>query len=109
MRLNFDGQAIVEKGFDGVKFVGRYSDLDGRDQYVLCRVTRDAVEKLCGLATASPDQLLAAYQSVSADINRLASAQSSGGTERPLITGRDINMCGAGWASWRPENTFAEH
>ena len=90
MRLNFDGQAIVEKGFDGVKFVGRYSNPDGRDQYVLCRVTRDAVEKLCGLPAASPDQLLAAYQSVSADVNRLASAQYTGGTERPLITAQEI-------------------
>jgi hypothetical protein len=94
VKLIFDGQAIVEKGFDGVKFVGHYSDPDGRDQFVLCRVTRSAVEKCCPLPTASPDQLLAAYQSISAEIIRLALAQYVGGTERPLITERDIDTRG---------------
>ena len=90
MKLLFEGQAIVEQAFDGVKFVGRYVDPHGQDRYVMCRVERGALIARCGLSDPTPDDLLAAYQSVSVEINHLASVQYSGGVERPLITAQDL-------------------
>ena len=90
MKLIFEGQAIVERSFDGVKFVGWYRDDDKQSQFVICRVTRDALETRCRLSGASNDDLLSAYQSVRDEVDRLASAQFSGGIERPLITRDDL-------------------
>jgi hypothetical protein len=85
MRLIFEGQAIVERASDGVKFVGRYEDPHAGDQYVICRVSREALVARCQLFNPSPDALLAADQSVRTEVHLLASVQYSGGIERPLI------------------------
>ena len=90
MKLIFEGQAIVERAFEGVKFVGRYVECNGREKYVICRVSREALEHLFNLTKPTPEELLAAYKSASADVNRLASAQFAGGIERPLVTAQDL-------------------
>jgi hypothetical protein len=91
MRLIFEGQAIVERGFDGVKFVGRYVvEASREERYIICRITREALERRSGLTEATPEELLAAYQSASEEINSLASAQFSGSIERPLLAAEDL-------------------
>lgn len=90
MKLIFEGQAIVERASDGVKFVGRYEDPHGEERYVICRVSREALIARCQLFNPTPDTLLAAYQSVRTEIHHLASMQYSGGSERPVVTGEDF-------------------
>jgi hypothetical protein len=90
MRLIFEGQAIVERASDGVKFVGRYEDPHGGEQYVICRVSREALIARCQLFNPTPEALLAAYQAVRTEIHLLASVQYSGGIERPLIGPEDF-------------------
>ena len=94
MKLIFEGHAVIERGFDGVKFVGCSRDVQHRDRYVPCRVTRDALALLLCKLDGSPQSLLDAYQSKCEIINRIASAQFSGGVDRPVVTAEDIAQFG---------------
>ena len=88
MKLRFDGQAAVVAG--GVNFAGYVEDQHNRRQEVLCRVTAEALKILaydCGL---TPEELFAAYKSVSETVNLLAAAQYAAGEPRPCISSVDI-------------------
>ena len=39
MKLIFEGHSTIERGFEGVKFVGCCREPQDRDRYVPCRVT----------------------------------------------------------------------
>ena len=95
MQLIFEGHSTIERGFDGVKFVGCCRETHEHDRYVPCRVTRDALEFLstCKLDDSS-QSLLNAYQANSEIINRIASAQFSGGVDRPLVNAQDVTQFG---------------
>jgi hypothetical protein len=93
MRLIFEGHSTVERGFDGVKFVGCCREPQDIDRYVPCRVTREALELLQAFKLdESPQSLLSAYQAKSDIINRIASAQFSGGVDRPVVTAQDVTQ-----------------
>jgi len=95
MQLIFEGHSTTERGFDGVKFVGRCRERQEHDRYVPCRVTREALELLLTLKLDdSPQSLLNAYQEKSEIINRIASAQFSGGVDRPLVNAQDVAQFG---------------
>jgi len=95
MQLIFEGHSTIERGFDGIKFVGCCREPQDRDRYVPCRVTREALELLLmHTLDDSPQALLNAYQSKSEIINRIASAQFSGGVDRPVVTAQDIAQFG---------------
>jgi hypothetical protein len=95
MKLIFEGHSTIERGFDGVKFVGCCRDPQDRDRYIPCRVTREALELvLVHTLDGSAQALLDAYQAKSEIINRIASAQFSGGVDRPLVTAQDIAQFG---------------
>lgn len=95
MKLIFEGHSTIERGFDGVKFVGCCREPQARDRYIPCRVTREALELLIEHALDSSAQaLLNAYLSKSEIINRIASAQFSGGVDRPVVTVQDIAQFG---------------
>ena len=95
MKLIFEGHSTIERGFDGVKFVGCCREPQDRDRYIPCRVTREALELLLMHALESSAQaLLDAYQAQSEVINRIASAQFSGGVDRPLVTAQDVAQFG---------------
>jgi hypothetical protein len=94
MQLIFEGHSIVERSFDSVKFVGRYCDEHGRDRYVACHVSREALERLVGEPVLTAETLLGVYRSNSAQINRIASAQYSGGIGRPLVRAQDLLQLG---------------
>ena len=95
MQLIFEGHSTIERGFDGVKFVGCCRESHDRDRYIPCRVTREALEQLLmHTLDNSAQALLDAYQSKSEIINRIASAQFSGGVDRPVVTAQDIAQFG---------------
>jgi hypothetical protein len=95
MKLIFEGHSTIERGFEGVKFVGCCREPQDRDRYVPCRVTKDALELLLmHTLDGSAETLLNAYQSKSEIINRIASAQFSGGVDRPVVTAQDIAQFG---------------
>jgi hypothetical protein len=94
MRLLFEGHSIVDRGSRGVRFVGRCCEPGDRDRYVTCHVTREALEIFAPKQEISSDALLQAYLANSARINLIASAQYSGGIERPLVTAQDILQLG---------------
>jgi hypothetical protein len=95
MKLIFEGHSTIERGFDGVKFVGCCREPQERDRYVPCRVTREALELLMMHALdGSAQALLNAYLAKSEIINRIASAQFSGGVDRPVVTAQDIAQFG---------------
>jgi len=94
MKLIFEGHSTIERGFDGVKFVGCCRETQDRDRYVPCRVTKEALELLAFKLDDSAQSLLSAYRSNSEVINRIASAQFSGGVERPVVTAQDIAQFG---------------
>jgi hypothetical protein len=94
MKLIFEGHSTIERGFDGVKFVGCCRETQDRDRYIPCRVTKEALELLAFELEDSAQSLLNAYRSNSEIINRIASAQFSGGVERPLVTAQDIAQFG---------------
>ena len=88
LKLRFDGQAAAVGG--GVNFAGYVQDHLGRRQEILCRVTAEALKILaydCGFA---PEELMAAYRSVSETINLLAAAQYAAGEFRPCVSSADI-------------------
>jgi hypothetical protein len=95
MKLIFEGHSTIERGFEAVKFVGCCREPQDRDRYVPCRVTKDALELLLmHTLDGSAETLLNAYQSKSEIINRIASAQFSGGVDRPVVTAQDIAQFG---------------
>jgi len=95
MKLVFEGHSTIERGFEGVKFVGCCREPQDRDRYVPCRVTKEALELLLlHTLDGSAQALLDAYQSNSEIINRIASAQFSGGVDRPVVTAQDIAQFG---------------
>ena len=95
MQLIFEGHSTIERGFDGVKFVGCCRESQDRDRYVPCRVTREALELLIMHSLEDSAQaLLNAYLAKSEIINRIASAQFSGGVDRPVVTAQDIAQFG---------------
>ena len=95
MKLIFEGHSTIERGFEGVKFVGCGREPQDRNRYVPCRVTKDALELLLmHTLDGSAEPLLNAYQSKSEIINRIASAQFSGGVDRPVVTAQDIAQFG---------------
>ena len=95
MKLIFEGHSTIERGFEGVKFVGCGREPQDRNRYVPCRVTKDALELLLmHTLDGSAETLLNAYQSKSEIINRIASAQFSGGVDRPVVTAQDIAQFG---------------
>jgi|SRR6185437_15724083 hypothetical protein len=94
MKLIFEGHSTIERGFDGVKFVGCCREPQDQDRYVPCRVTKEALELLALKLDGSAQSLLNAYRSNSEIVNRIASAQFSGGVERPLVTAQDIAQFG---------------
>jgi hypothetical protein len=95
MKLIFEGHSTIERGFEGVKFVGCCREPQDRDRYVPCRVTKDALELLLmHTLDGSAETLLNAYQSKSEIINRIASAQFSGGVDRPVVTAQEIAQFG---------------
>lgn len=88
MKLRFDGQAAAVAG--GVNFAGYVEDQLGRRHEVLCRVTAEALRILAYDHGLSPEELIAAYQSVSETVNLLAAAQYAAGEARPCISSVDI-------------------
>ena len=95
MKLVFEGHSTIERGFEGVTFVGCCREPQDRDRYVPCRVTKEALELLLlHTLDGSAQALLDAYQSKSEIINRIASAQFSGGVDRPVVTAQDIAQFG---------------
>jgi hypothetical protein len=95
MKLIFEGHSTIERGFEGVKFVGCCREAQDRERYVPCRVTREALELLLMHTIDGSEQaLLNAYQSKSETINRIASAQFSGGVDRPVVTAQDVAQFG---------------
>ena len=95
MKLVFEGHSTIERGFEGVKFVGCCREPQDRDRYVPCRVTKEALESLVlHTLDGSAQALQNANQSKSEIINRIASAQFSGGVDRPMVTAQDIAQFG---------------
>jgi hypothetical protein len=91
MQLIFEGHSTIERGFDGVKFVGCCRESQDRDRYIPCRVTREALEQLLmHTLDNSAQALLDAYQSKSEIINRIASAQFSGDLTGSFCTKRNV-------------------
>ena len=87
MNLIFDGYRLAESDGRGVKFLGHYIGADDREQFVICRVTRSALESLVKQDLATAAELVAAYSRESTRINQLVSVQFSSGIERPEVTG----------------------
>jgi hypothetical protein len=90
MKLNFDCRPFYEPSISAVKFVGYHQDSQGHDQFVLCRVSRDALEHLGGVTNANADQLMAIFHSVQAKVYAIATAQYAIGVKRPLVTKDDV-------------------
>jgi hypothetical protein len=88
MRLQFDGQAAAVAG--GVNFAGYVEDRLNKRQEVLCRVTAEALRILAYDCGGSPEELIAAYRSVSETVNLLAAAQYAAGELRPCISSVDV-------------------
>jgi hypothetical protein len=88
MQLKFEGQAIIDAA-GGVRFAGQY-DGDGQTRIVICQVERAALVDRCKLINPTPDEVLAAYRSISSEVNKLASAQFAGGIMKPVITVADL-------------------
>jgi hypothetical protein len=88
MKLRFDGQAVAVAG--GVNFAGYVEDQPNRRHDVLCRVTAEALRILACDCGATPEELIAAYRSVSETVNLLAAAQYAAGEPRPCISSVDI-------------------
>ena len=88
MLLKFEGQAITDSAGD-VRFAGQY-DADGKTRIVICRVDHAALVARCHLQDPTPEELLAAYRSISEEVNRLAAAQFAGGILKPVVTMTDL-------------------
>jgi hypothetical protein len=88
MRLLFEGQATTEATGD-VRFAGQHDDA-GQRRVVICRVNKEALIARCKLANPTPAELLAAYRSVSSEVNMLAAAQYAGGIMKPIVALSDL-------------------
>ena len=88
MRLIFEGQAITDVTGD-VRFAGQYDDA-GQPLIVICRVKKEALIARCQLVDPTPAELLAAYRSVSSEVNMLAAAQYAGGIIKPIVALSDL-------------------
>jgi hypothetical protein len=90
MKLKFECKPYFEPLIDGIKAVGQYRDADGRDQFVVCQVARDALEYGSSLHNATGDALILAFQTVQDEFTILASVQFAAGVSRPLVTKEDL-------------------
>jgi hypothetical protein len=90
MKLNFDCRPFYEPSVEVVKFVGWHQDVQGLDQFVLCRVSRDALEHLGQVTTTDPEQLIEVFHAMQGKIYTIATAQYAVGNRRPLITKDDV-------------------
>ena len=90
MKINFDCRPFYEPSMEVVKFVGRHQDAQGQDQFVLCRVSREALEHLGQANTSDPDNLIEIFYSTKSKIYAIATAQYAVGTKRPLVTKEDV-------------------
>lgn len=90
MKLNFDCRPFYEPSIEMVKFVGRYQDAQGHDQFVLCRVSREVLEHLGQVTTTDPEALIEIFYAMRGKIYPIATAQYVVGTKRPLITKDDL-------------------
>jgi len=88
MRLLFEGQATTDATGD-VRFAGQYDDA-GQRRIVICRVKKEALIARCQLVDPNPAELLAAYRSVSSEVNLLAAAQYAGGIMKPIVAMSDL-------------------
>jgi hypothetical protein len=88
MRLLFEGQATTDATGD-VRFAGQHDDA-GRRRIVICRVNKEALIARCRLVDPTPAELLAAYRSVSSEVNMLAAAQYAGGVMKPIVALSDL-------------------
>ena len=66
----------------GVNFAGYVEDQFNGRREILCRVTGEALRVLANDCGFSPDELMAAYRSVSGTVNLLAAAQYAAGKSR---------------------------
>ena len=93
MRLIFEGQAIADISGD-IRFVGQHDD-GGQPRIVICLIKREALIARCQLIDPNPAELLAAYRSVSNEVNMLAAAQYAGGITKPIIDSSDLTKSAA--------------
>ena len=78
-----------------MNFAGYVEDQHNRRQEVLCRVTAEALRILAYDCGGAPEELIAAYRSVSEAVNLLAAAQYAAGGVRPCVSSVDIPL---GWS-----------
>ena len=90
MKLDFDCRPFYEPSISAVKFVDYHQDGYGHDQFVLCRVLREAWEHLGGVTNAKADEVMAVFNSMQARICEIPTAQYAIGVNRPLITKDDL-------------------
>lgn len=88
MALEFEGQAAYSAY--GVNFAGHYFDKSGKRHEVLCRITREAIESICGKTNKA--SLLSAFREARDRFEALANAQFMAGIDRPHVTSRDISQ-----------------
>ena len=90
MDLSFDSVAIFDEKSDAVKFAGRYLDKQGKEQFVICRVTSDFLAKHCNLRDPTPDAVLDAYISVRDFVNDLILKRVAAGDRKPVLDLGDL-------------------
>jgi len=88
--LTFDSIAVFDPVSRGVKFAGRHIDPKGAERFVICQVSRDALQSRIQSEDASPEQLLAAYTQLKAVIHRVAAKHFAAGDRHPFVSAEDL-------------------
>ena len=88
--LTFDSIAVFDPASRGVKFAGRHIDPKGAERFVICQVSRDALQLRLRLDDPSPEQLLAAYSQIKEIIHRVAAKHFASGDRRPSVSAQDL-------------------
>ena len=87
MELAFDGYRLAESDGQGVKFIGCYLDAENQEHFIVCRVTRLALESLVMQDLNTATKLVAAYSCESIKINQIAADQFGSAVKKPEVTG----------------------
>jgi Protein of unknown function (DUF1488) len=88
--LTFDSIAVFDPTSRGVKFAGRHVDPKGAERFVVCQVSRDALQLRFRLEDPSPEQLLAAYSQIKEIVHRAAAKHFAAGDRRPSVSAQDL-------------------
>ena len=85
MKVTFDSVAVFDEKSRAVRFAGRYLGQRKTERFMICRVSPEALAKLCNVPEPTPEAMIEAYASNRDSINDIAIRKLIAGEHRPVI------------------------